>query len=208
MNLRSGMRMGVVITLALVLNAGLLLMAALLTSERPLPQDISQPQAISLIKLRDTSPPPPEPEKVIKEPEEKPKLDFMPELAAPSMSGPDPLDIQINLDPSLFAVGPARGDFIFNSEDLDQPPRQMVRTDPVYPYRARQRNIEGEVKVKLLVRADGTVAKVTILESKPKGVFDASVKKTVPNWKFSPGRIDGKAVPSWVVTNVVFVLSN
>jgi periplasmic protein TonB len=208
MSLRSGMRMGIVVTLALVLNAGLLLTAALLASERPLPQDISQPQAISLIKLRDTAPPPPEPEKVIKEPEEKPKLDFMPELAAPSMSGPDPLDIQLNLDPSLFAAGPARGDFIFNSEDLDQPPRQMVRTDPVYPYRARQRNIEGEVKVKLLVRADGTVSNLTILESNPKGVFDASVKKTVPNWKFSPGRIDGKAVPSWVVTNVVFVLSN
>lgn len=208
MSLRSGMRMGLVVAAALLVNAGLMITASLLTSERPIPQDISEPQAISLIKLNKSEPPPPEPEQEIKEPEEKPRLDFMPDLAAPSLSGPDPLDIQISLDPSLFSGGPNRGDFIFNGSDLDQPPRQMVRTDPVYPYRARQRNIEGEVKVKLLVKADGTVASVTILESTPKGVFDASVKKTVPNWKFSPGKIDGRAVPSWVVTNVVFVLSN
>ncbi len=208
MILRSGMRGVAVVALALLLNAGLLLTAALLTSERPIPQDISAPQGISLIKLKDTAPPPPKPEPVIKEPEEKPQLDFMPELAAPSMSGPDPMDIQIALDPSLFASGPTRSDFVFNGDDLDQPPRQMVRTHPTYPYRARQRNIEGEVKVKLLVRADGTVASVTILDATPKGIFDSSVKEAVPNWKFTPGKIDGQAVPSWVVTNVVFVLSN
>jgi len=202
------LRWGIVIVVALALNVGLLLSAALLASERPTPQDISEPQAVSLIKLKDTAPPPPEVEKEIIEPEEKPKLDFMPQLAAPSMSGPDPLDIQISLDPSLFATGPTRGDFVFNSDDLDQPPRQIFRTEPVYPYRARQRGREGEVKVKLLVRADGTVASVTILEATPKGIFDAAVKKAVPSWRFSPGKIDGRAVPSWVVTNVVFVLSN
>ena len=202
------LRWGIVIVVALVLNVGLLISAALLSSERPTPQDMSEPQTVSLIKLKDTAPPPPEPEKEIPEPEEKPNLDFMPELAAPSITGPDPLDIQISLDPSLFAMAPARGDFIFNSDDLDQPPRQMFRTEPVYPYRARQRNVEGEVKVKLLVKADGTVASLTILESTPQGVFDEAVKKAVPSWRFSPGKIDGRAVPSWVVTNVVFVLSN
>ncbi len=206
MSLRGGMRFILVIVAALVLNAGLLATAALMTSERSLTQDISEPMAVSVIKMKETAPPPPEPEREILEPEEKPQMDFMPELASPSLSGPDPMDIQISLDPSLFAGGPARGDFIFNGDDLDQPPRQMVRTNPVYPYRARQRGIEGEVKVKLLVRADGTVASVTILESQPKVLFDAAVKKAVPKWKFSPGRIDGKAVPSWVVTNVVFVL--
>ncbi len=204
--LHGGLRFGLVLLVALLLNAVLLATAALLTSERPLTQDLSEPQAVSLIKLKDTAPPPPEPEKEIVEPEEKPQLDFMPELARPNLSGPGPMDIQISLDPTMFSGAPTRGDFIFNGDDLDQPPRQMVRTNPVYPYRAQQRGIEGSVKVKLLVRADGTVASVTILESQPKDLFDAAVKKTVPKWKFSPGRIDGKAVPSWVVTNVVFVL--
>ena len=208
MILRSGMRGATVVVVALAVNIGLLLTASLLTSERPPVQDISEPQAINLIKLKDNAPPPPEPEPEIKEPEEKPQLDFMPELASPSMSGPDPMDIQIALDPSLFAGGPTQGEFIFNGDDLDQPPRQMVRTPPAYPYSARQRNIEGEVQVKLLVRADGSVANVTILNAKPEGVFETAVKEAVPNWKFTPGKIDGRAVPSWVVTNVVFVLSN
>ncbi len=208
MSFHRGMRFVVVLVVAIVLNAGLLATAALMTSERPLAQDISEPQAVSLIRLKETAPPPPEPEREIPEPEEKPQLDFMPELASPNLSGPDPMDIQISLDPDLFTGRPTRGDFIFNSDDLDQPPRQMVRTNPVYPYRARQRGIDGEVKVKLLVRADGTVANVTILDSRPKGVFDAAVEKAVPRWKFSPGRIDGKAVPSWVVTTVTFVLTN
>lgn len=208
MSLRSGIRGSLVVAVAMAVNVGLLLTASLLTSERPTPQDISEPQAVSLIKLKDTPPPPPEPERQIEEPEEKPQLDFMPELASPSMSAPNPLDIQIALDPSLFAGGPARGDFIFNGDDLDQPPRQMVRTPPVYPYRARSRNLEGEVQIKLLVRADGTVASVTILNATPKGVFESAVKEAVPSWKFTPGKIDGRAVPSWVVTTVVFVLSN
>jgi len=208
MNLRSGMRMGVVVTLALVLNAGLLLTASLLTSERPIPQDISAPQAVSLIKLKDTAPPPPEPEQVVPEPEEKPKLDFMPELAAPSMSGPDPMDIQIVLDPSLFSSGPTHGGFTFNSEDLDQAPRKMVHVQPAYSYRLRQRNIGGEVKVKFLVGTDGMVSNISILEANPKGLFDEAVKTAVAGWKFSPGKIDGRAVPSWVVTNVLFNLSN
>ncbi len=207
MNLRGGMRLSVVLVVALLLNAGLLVTAALMASERPLNQDISEPMAVSVIKMKDTAPPPPEPEHEIIEPEEKPQLDFMPELASPSLSGPNPMDIQISLDPALFSGGPTRGDFIFNGDDLDQPPRQIFREQPNYPYRARQRGIEGEVKVKLLVRPDGTVASVTILESRPEGLFDAAVKKAVPKWKFTPGRIDGKAVPSWVVTNVTFVLT-
>ena len=208
MKVRGGLKFFLVVLVALLLNAVLLATAALMTSARPLVQDISEPQAISLIKLRDTAPPPPEPKQEIQEPEKKPQLDFRPELARPSLSGPDPLDIQVSLDPSLFTDGPSRGDFVFNGDDLDQPPRQVVRTNPVYPYRARQRGIEGEVRVKLLVRADGTVTEVSILESRPKGLFDSAVKKAVPRWKFTPGRIDGKAVPSWVVTNVVFVLDH
>ena len=208
MSLRSGMRMGIVVTLALVLNAGLLLTASLLTSERPIPQDISEPQAVSLVKLKDTAPPPPEPEREIKEPEKKPPLDFMPELAAPSLAGPDAMDIQIVLDPSLFSSGPVRTGFTFNSDDLDQPPRKIVHKQPNYSYRQRQRNITGEVQVKFLVSAGGMVSNISILESTPQGVFDTAVIEAVGQWKFNPGKIDGQSVPSWVVTNILFNLSN
>ena len=61
---------------------------------------------------------------------------------------------------------------------------------------------------KLLVRADGTVGNVQILASKPAGVFDNEVLKTVPRWRFEPGRIDGRPVPAWIVTDVRFEMES
>ena len=89
-----------------------------------------------------------------------------------------------------------------------KPPRKVVQSPPVYPYKARQRNIEGYVRVKLLVRADGTVGEVSVLDADPKGLFDSAALKAVPQWRFQPGVIDGQAVPSWVVTTIRFTLNN
>ena len=101
-----------------------------------------------------------------------------------------------------------QGEFVFNSGDLDQPPRKVVQTIPVYPYKARQRNIEGYVKVKMLVRADGSVGETIVLDAQPKGLFDSAALKAVPQWKFQAGVIDGEAVPSWVVTTIRFTLND
>lgn len=203
-----GMKRAAALLAALLLNGVLFASAALLSREHAVVQDMTDPLPVGLIQLTPESAPPPPEEKEIPKPKPRPRPDFMPELSAPSPTGPSPLDISINLDPSLFADGPSSGDFIFNAGDLDHPPRAVVRTNPVYPYRARQRNIEGGVQVKLLVHADGSIGQVEILQSQPQGLFDDAVRKAVPNWKFEPGRIDGRAVPAWVVTWVKFDLSN
>jgi protein TonB len=62
------------------------------------------------------------------------------------------------------------------------------------------------VKVKFLVDEEGKVSRVSILESSPKGVFEESVLQTLPSWKFSPGRILGESVSTWVVTTIRFEL--
>ena len=46
-----------------------------------------------------------------------------------------------------------------------------------------------------------------ILEAVPKGYFEDSVLRTVPGWRFEPGRIAGEPVASWVVTTIQFDLS-
>jgi protein TonB len=191
---------------ALALNAVLLASAAMLSRERPVRQDISDPVAVNLISLKETPPPPEEKPREIPKPEPKPELDFMPELIRPSLNAPAMVGVKVAVDPSLFQGGLPGGDFIFNSGDLDHPPQAVVRTQPVYPYRARQRNISGEVKIKLLVLADGSVAQVEILSARPEGVFDDTVLKAVPQWRFRPGVIDGRQVPSWVITTVRFDL--
>jgi len=209
MTKRKGMLLSYAFVVAVVLNIVLFASAALLSRDRPVRQTSTAPISVNLVTLKPATPPPPEEKHEIPKPKPKPEMDFMPELAQPSPRGPAPLDVQVMIDPSLFAGGPQRGEFIFNSGDLDQPPRKRLPvSEPIYPFKARQRNIEGHVKVKFLVRADGTVGEVSVLDAQPKGLFDSATLKAVPLWRFQPGVIDGQAVPSWVVTTIRFTLNN
>jgi protein TonB len=208
MILRKGKLLAYAAAVAVVLNILLFGAAALLSRDRPVRDVAPTPVSVNLVTLKPATPPPPEAKREIPKPKPKPEMDFTPELARPSLRGPAPMDVSVQIDPSLFAGGPQRGEFIFNSGDLDQPPRKIVQSDPVYPYKARQRNIEGYVRVKLLVRADGTVGEVSVVDAEPKGLFDSAALKAAPNWRFQPGIIDGQAVPSWVVTTIRFTLNN
>ncbi len=194
--------------LAVLLNFALFASAARLSRDRLFAVDITDPVSVNLITIEPVTPPPPPEHKEIPRPKPQPQPDFTPELSRPSLEAPDPLAISVQIDPSLFSGGPVRGDFVFNATDLDTPPGAVARTDPPYPYKAQQRNIEGIVEVKFLVGADGRISKVQIINSDPVGLFDAVVLKTVPTWKFRPGILDGRAVPSWVVTTVEFKFSN
>ncbi len=208
MILRKGILLAYAAAVAVVLNILLFGSAALLSRDRPVRDVAPAPVSVNLVTLKPPTPPPPEAKREIPKPKPKPEMDFTPELARPSLRGPAPLDVSVQIDPSLFAGGPARGEFVFNSGDLDQPPRKVLQSAPVYPYKARQRNLEGYVRVKLLVRADGTVGEVSVIDAEPKGLFDSAALKAVPQWRFQPGVIDGQAVPSWVVTTIRFTLNN
>jgi len=208
MILRKGILLAYAAAVAVLLNILLFGSAALLSRDRPVRDVAPAPVSVNLVTLKPATPPPPEAKREIPKPKPKPEMDFTPELSRPNLRGPAPLDVSVQIDPSLFAGGPARGDFIFNSGDLDQPPRKIVQSVPVYPYKARQRNIEGYVRVKFLVRADGTVGEVSVVDAEPKGLFDSAALKAVPQWRFQPGVIDGQAVPSWVVTTIRFTLNN
>jgi protein TonB len=96
------------------------------------------------------------------------------------------------------------GGFVFEAGDLDQPPREVVKTPPLYPLSARQREIEGYVQVRFLVDERGRVSELSVLDSSPRRIFEDSVLRAVPGWRFEPGRIDGRPVSSWVVTTIRF----
>ena len=97
---------------------------------------------------------------------------------------------------------------VFFADDLDVPISMMARIPPVYPLRARQRRIEGWVKVKLLVNERGEVDQVDILEAEPTGIFESNVKSCVKKWKFSKAMVAGIPVKVWMVTTVRFQLEN
>jgi protein TonB len=59
------------------------------------------------------------------------------------------------------------------------------------------------------VRADGSVAEVSVAQSSGFAQLDDSALKTVrESWHFIPARLDGVPVESWVEVPIRFVLGN
>ena len=205
--MRTVKRLGPAFALALLVNVAVFGLASLLARERPLPQDMTQPIAVNLVQIApEESPPLPEPEKEPEPPLRQEPPVFVPDLVRPRPAAPAGLEISLQLEPLTLASPASGGELIFTEADLDQPPTAVMRAEPAYPYKARQRRIEGEVTVKFLVKADGSVGRVQIIESQPQGLFDAAVLDAVARWRFEPGRIADEPGAAWVVSTIVFDL--
>jgi TonB family protein len=139
------------------------------------------------------------------------ETDFEPDLVSPSFSGPlsSGVDFDIAQDLSSLTSQDVVGEagLTFEAYELDQPPQAVFQVPPPYPFEAREQGVEGAVQVRMLVESDGSVAKVLIIDSRPKGLFEDSVMKSLPQWRFSPGKIEGKTVTAWVVTTIHFDLN-
>ncbi len=85
-----------------------------------------------------------------------------------------------------------------------QPPRKIVDVRPVYPPLAQAARREGVVILDVLIDADGSVARVTVLRSVP--LLDDAAVAAVRQWKFTPTRLNGQAVPIVMTVTVSFNL--
>jgi TonB family protein len=65
---------------------------------------------------------------------------------------------------------------------------------PEYPDVAEKLGRKGLVELEFIVRADGSVANVTVVHAEPAGVFDAAAVKAVRQWRYRPVLRDGHAV--------------
>jgi len=192
---------------AVLINAVLLAAAAQLVRDRPQAQDMTVPTVVSLLNVpRDETPPEEEQRQEPEPPQPKPQVDFAPELPTPSLMAPSLSGPAVALDPAMFGMAAPMDAMIFETGDLDSAPRSVVRTPPQYPYRARQRGIEGSVTARFLVGLDGRTSRITILSSEPAGFFDQAVVDAVSRWRFEPGVLAGQPVASWVVTPITFDL--
>lgn len=122
-------------------------------------------------------------------PEVKPKPE--PEPAEVSQPAPEPAPVQKE----------------FGTDDVDQKPMILKKVEPIYPNRARRRNIKGKVTVKFLVSSSGHVTRPSIVKATPKGFFEQSVLQAVRKWLFKPGYYQGRPVATWVVLPIQFNLS-
>ncbi len=196
------------VAVAILVNVALFVLAGMLTAQHREVQDISDPVGVSLVTL---APPEPPRQEEVRAPEPPPpaeeKPDFMPDLVQPAIAGPAVGGLSLGIKMGGLSRREDPGDLIFDSVDLDQAPQATVKVPPAYPYKARERGIEGYVAVKFLVREDGSVGNVNVLKAKPAGYFEEDVRRALPRWKFQPGRIGGEPVASWVITTLRFNLN-
>ena len=195
---------------AILVNGLLFFLLPLLPQKGASFSDMTEPVAVNLVRVLEEEPPQPEeepPPPEMEKPQEIPEF-FTPDLLRPDVKPleMDPVPFRIELNPRMLSGPQVALKRFYEVGELDHPPRPLVKMTPVYPYKAKRLEIEGYVKVKFLVDEEGTVSRVSVLDASPKGVFEDSVLQTLPSWKFSPGKIMGEPVSSWVVTTIRFEL--
>ena len=79
---------------------------------------------------------------------------------------------------------------------------------PDYPLTARKQGLEGTVKLRVTVAADGRVTSVTVVQSSGHPILDNAARTGVSRWRFSPARRANGAIASVVDVPIEFKLNN
>jgi len=127
----------------------------------------------------------------------------IPDRTPPEQPPPPPeIDFSQNLDPdaAVSEIVPvvdtslqlAADDLGAGGSDRDIVP--LVRVEPQYPARAKQRGVEGWVELMFTITATGRVADVVVTQSHPGTIFDSAAVKAVRRWKYNPKVENGVAV--------------
>ena len=183
------------------------------------PDDEEPIQAIQVVRIKrpDTpprkkeAPKPPEPPKeevsatkIIQKQIQRPTI-VRPNLSVTLNPNLPKLPNSIALGPlSTFSMKTQMPQGLFSTSELDQPLQALVRLPASYPMRARRLDIEGWVKVEFIVTREGRVRDIKVVAAEPKGVFESSVTRSVSQYRFKPGTVDGNTVAVRVVTTIRF----
>ncbi len=206
---------------ALVVNMLLFLFIPFLSHITAEKQPETLQQAFTFNNLRHAPPPPPPPPKEPLVPKQLPQnmtavaaLGRVSSPAAPKMPmvpvtppqfdlAPANLDLGANM---VFSAPISAPQSEFNISEVDATPQVIARRDPVYPYQARQKNLSGIVVLKFIVTPEGTVERISVVQSNPPGVFDDAAIQAISDWRFKPGILDGDAVSTWMSIPLKFQL--
>jgi len=185
------LRLPIAVLLACVVTFGLFwAMQALISASGEL-RDAKPPPNIEFVRLkRDTAP-----ETKKREPPKREK----PEQAPP----PPEMNLAENLNPDE-AVGEIMpmvdtGVELEKATSLgagggDRDVVPLVRVDPQYPPKAKQRRIEGYVDIEFTIGPAGTVEDPKVIGANPPNLFETAALRAVRRWRYNPKVVDGVAV--------------
>jgi protein TonB len=168
---------------------------------------------VQTVDVADVPPPPPPPEEP--PPEEEP-----PEEPPELMEEAPPLDLsqlELALDPGFnegwmtgdFAVklnaaasGDGEVDALFSMADLDQKPRVIYQPSPTLNAKMRKK-APGKVTVIFVVDERGRVENPIVRQSSDP-IFERAALAAVKQWKFEPGKRNGRPVQFRMLVPVIF----
>jgi TonB family protein len=92
---------------------------------------------------------------------------------------------------------------------LDEPPLDPVMkasasTTAAGAVGLEEISVRGRLRVKILVRADGTVGGVEVLVSSGDLVLDEAARRGLLRWRFEPARRDGTPIDAYLLLWITF----
>jgi len=185
-------RHGIAALLALGITFGLFyLMQYLISMGSERGADIRKGQVIEFVRLkRDTATQTRKRE--LPKKEQPPEPPPPPDLQMSKNDAPDANSMAIAA-PDL-GVGPDLGSGPNLGAPSDSDSGPLVRVPPQYPIRAAERGIEGWVVLRFTITATGTVENPTVIDAKPKRIFDRAAIRALKKWKYRPRVVDGEAI--------------
>ncbi len=107
------------------------------------------------------------------------------------------------IDMASFELSDNLRDMVFEIADLDEAPEPIVQIAPIYPSKLKKEGIQGRVWIIFIVDENGLTSKQRVTES-PHDELATSALKAIRQWKFKPGKKDGKAVKTRVQIPLAF----
>jgi len=203
--------------IALAINLLLFLLIPLLSQISAERQPESIKSAFTFNNLRENPPPPP-PEQELKAPPPPRDLPNPPptnplaqKQSAPPKSPPlNPQMPQFEAAVSDLKFGAMAFSGVsapqseFDISQVDTMPQVVSQREPIYPYRAREKNLTGMVLVNFLVTREGRVEQASVVQSNPPEVFEEAALQAVSSWRFKPGMLDREPVATWISMPIKF----
>ena len=91
--------------------------------------------------------------------------------------------------------------------ELPRPLNGPVNLRKYYPAPALKEGFEGDVVLRLLIDADGSIAKVEVISDPGLGLGAAAARMVRVEYRFSPAKVNGTAVATTVPFTVHFTLN-
>jgi TonB family protein len=94
---------------------------------------------------------------------------------------------------------------ISRADEVDSQPVLLNHIRPSYTEEARRHRVQGVVKARILITADGSVRRVVLQSHLPDGLDEEAIRAAL-SLRFVPAKKSGAAVPVWIPLNIEFSL--